>query len=63
MEVCWCVTGIRQDAWAKAHRLPTEQDKPANEQGYYLHPELYGESEQKSIMHARYPELKGSPKK
>jgi hypothetical protein len=57
MKVCWQVTGIRQDAWAKEYPLPVEQDKPEQEQGYYLHPELYGEAEQKSILRARYPEL------
>jgi hypothetical protein len=41
-EISWQVTGIRQDAWANAHRIPTEEAKPANEQGRYLHPELYG---------------------
>jgi len=56
MKVSWQVTGIRQDAWAKANRLPVEQDKP--EHGYYLHPELYGESEQKKISLVHYPELK-----
>ncbi|HLX56539.1 MAG TPA: hypothetical protein VKR83_05905, partial [Ktedonobacteraceae bacterium] len=58
MEVSWQVTGIRQDRWATAHRLPVEQDKPANEQGYYLHPDLYEEPEEKSIIRAHYPELK-----
>jgi trimeric autotransporter adhesin len=43
----------RQDAWARAHRIPVEQDKPAEEQGFYLHPELYGESEQKGLVHGR----------
>ena len=57
MKVCWQVTGIRQDAWARANPLSVEQDKPAQEQGYYLHPELYGESDEKSIVRARYPEL------
>lgn len=57
MKVCWQVTGIRQDAWAKANPLPVEQDKSAQEQGYYLHPELYGESDEKSIARAHYPEL------
>jgi trimeric autotransporter adhesin len=47
----------RQDAWANAHRIPVEQDKPALEQGYYLHPDLYGESEQKRIGSAYSPEL------
>ncbi len=56
MKVSWQVTGIRQDAWARVNRLPVEQDKPAQEHGYYRHPELYGESEQKSIARVRYPE-------
>ncbi len=40
--VSWQVTGIRHDAWANAHRIPTEELKPDNEQGHYLHPELFG---------------------
>jgi hypothetical protein len=47
--VSWQVTGIRQDAWANAHRIPTEEEKPANEQGHYLHPELFGAGRDKSI--------------
>ena len=41
-KVSWMVTGIRQDAWANAHRIPTEEEKPGQERGTYLHPELYG---------------------
>ena len=41
VEVSWQVTGIRQDAYANAHRIPEEVDKPAQEQGHYLHPELF----------------------
>jgi trimeric autotransporter adhesin len=40
-KVSWQLTGIRQDAWANAHRIPTEEEKPAQERGTYLHPELY----------------------
>lgn len=40
--VSWQVTGIRQDAWANAHRIPVEEEKSAFERGHYLHPELYG---------------------
>jgi hypothetical protein len=43
-KVSWMVTGIRQDAWANAHRIPTEEEKPPQERGKYLHPELYGAS-------------------
>ena len=49
MRVSWMVTGIRQDAWANAHRIPTEEAKPAAEQGRYLHPELYGAGPDKSV--------------
>ena len=43
IKVSWQVTGIRQDAWAQAHRIPVEQDKVEIEQGRYLHPELFGQ--------------------
>ena len=43
LKVSWQVTGIRQDAWANAHRIPVEEDKPANEAGTYLHPDLFGQ--------------------
>jgi hypothetical protein len=58
MKVSWQVTGIRQDAWATAHRIPVEQDKPVKEQGFYRHPELYGVSEEQNVIHTRYPDLK-----
>jgi hypothetical protein len=44
-KVSWQVTGIRQDPWANANRIPVEEEKPADEQGYYLHPEVYGQPE------------------
>ena len=49
MRVSWEVTGIRQDAWANAHRIPNEEEKPANEQGKYLHPELFGAGPDRAI--------------
>jgi hypothetical protein len=42
VKVCWQVTGVRQDAWAEAHRIQVEEDKPAAEKGRFLHPELFG---------------------
>ncbi len=42
IRVSWQVTGIRQDAWANANRIPLEQDKPSSERGRYLHPRLFG---------------------
>ena len=41
--VSWQVTGIRHDAYADAHRITIEEDKPETERGHYLYPELYGQ--------------------
>jgi hypothetical protein len=49
MKVSWQVTGIRHDPWAEAHRIPVEEVKPPQEQGTYLHPEVYGQPEEKSV--------------
>jgi hypothetical protein len=49
MKVSWMVTGIRQDPYANAHRIPVEEDKPANEKGKYLHPTEWGQLESKGI--------------
>jgi len=57
VKVSWQVTGIRQDPFAKAHRISVEEDKPETERGYYLHPELFNQPEEKSIEWARRPQL------
>jgi hypothetical protein len=44
VKVSWQVTGIRHDAYANAHRIQVEEDKPEAERGTYLHPELFGAS-------------------
>jgi hypothetical protein len=49
MKVSWQVTGIRQDPYAKAHPISVEEDKPPEERGYYLHPDLYGQPEEMRI--------------
>jgi hypothetical protein len=59
MEVSWQVTGIRQDAYAKANRIVVEEDKSAEDRGYYLHPTAYGLPEEKGIeavRNAQFPE-------
>jgi len=55
MKVSWQVTGIRKDPWANAHRIDVEEDKPAKEQGYYIHPDLYGQPEEKGISQLLFP--------
>lgn len=41
-KISWLVTGIRQDAYANAHRIVVEENKPAEEVGHYLHPAELG---------------------
>jgi len=57
VKVSWQVTGVRQDAYAKAHRINVEEDKPEKERGYYLHPDLFNQPEEKGIEWASHPEL------
>ncbi len=44
LKVSWMVTGIRQDTWANAHRIPVEEEKSKEEKGLSLHPAPGGES-------------------
>jgi hypothetical protein len=57
VKVSWQLTGIRHDAYADAHRIPTEEEKPADEQGHYLHPELFGAGPDKAVtsVHSAVP--------
>jgi len=48
-KVSWQVTGIRHDAYANAHRIPVTEDKPAAEQGTYLHPDVFGPGDQSGV--------------
>ncbi len=68
-KVSWQVTGVRQDAYAQAHRIKVEEEKPAQEKGHYLHPELFGGSDKQAVGALNVPrsnapttiaELKGS---
>ena len=58
VKVSWQVTGIRQDAWANAHRIPLEVDKNAADQGHYLHPELFSHAGEPSIPELHHPQPK-----
>lgn len=35
MKISWQVTGIRQDTYANANRIPVEEPKPAHKIGTY----------------------------
>jgi hypothetical protein len=56
--VCWQVTGVRKDPWARAHPVVVEEPKIGDERGHYLNPELFGQGEDQSIMEARYPNVR-----
>jgi hypothetical protein len=49
VKVSWQVTGIRQDPWANANRLRVEEEKPEEEKGTYLHPEVHGEPSDRGV--------------
>jgi hypothetical protein len=49
LKVSWQVTGIRQDAYANAHRIPVEEIKTAKDQGRYLNPEAFGMPESMGV--------------
>jgi hypothetical protein len=57
--VSWQVTGIRRDAFADAHRIAIEEDKPATERGHYLYPELYGQPADTRIGPGTTVKMKG----
>jgi trimeric autotransporter adhesin len=57
VKVSWQVTGVRQDAWAKAHPLVVEPEKEARVKGFYIHPEFYGAPADKQIEWARHPQM------
>jgi hypothetical protein len=56
VKVSWQVTGIRQDALAKALPPSVEEEKPEAERGLFLHPEHYGHPMSRRIAFQRSPE-------
>jgi hypothetical protein len=56
VDVSWQITGVRQDAFAKAHPLVVEEEKNARERGFYLHPELYGAAAEKGMAWSHHPD-------
>jgi len=61
VRVSWMVTGVRNDAYAKANPAEVEKLKPLSERGKYLDPEAYGQPKEKGI-HYR-PELELASRK
>ncbi|MDO0909883.1 hypothetical protein QQM39_03095 [Streptomyces sp. DT2A-34] len=42
VKVSWQVSGVRQDAFARANPLVADEEKPEEERGTYLHPDAWG---------------------
>jgi hypothetical protein len=61
VEVSWQVTGIRQDAFANANRIPVEEGKPAAERGLFLHAKEHGKPATLGVQHARLKATRGNP--
>ncbi|UCD76202.1 MAG: hypothetical protein JSV91_04625 [Phycisphaerales bacterium] len=51
MKVCWQVTGVRRDPYARANPIEVESRKPEKERGLYLHPDAYGLPRERGIGH------------
>ncbi len=56
VKVSWQITGVRQDAYAKANPMVVEEEKDPRLKGFYLHPELYGAPAEKQTEWARHPQ-------
>jgi hypothetical protein len=50
VQVSWQVTGVRHDAYARAHPIPVVLAKTGAAEGTFLHPELYGKPRSKSVV-------------
>ncbi len=57
VKVSWQITGVRQDAFAKANPLVVEEEKEPRLKGFYLHPEFYGAPAEKQTEWARHPQM------
>ena len=49
VEVSWQVTGVRQDASARADRIPVEVEKREIVRGFYLDPTAFGFTEERAV--------------
>lgn len=56
VKVSWRVEAVRNDRWLQRHGFTTEQEKEDEVKGKYLHPELYGQLDDKGILHRPEPE-------
>jgi hypothetical protein len=53
VKVSWQVTGVRKDPYAALNRIEPEESKSEEEQGLYLHPEVYGQPRSRHVHFER----------
>ena len=58
VKVSWQVTGVRKDAYASMYPMAVEEDKEGEERGTYLHPEAFGQPEERGEGYAREQALR-----
>ena len=51
VEVSWQITGIRQDAWANAHRIPVEEEEDRRREGALSPPRTLWEARRTEHRH------------
>jgi hypothetical protein len=61
--VFWQVTGVRQDAYARKHRVKVESRKAPRDRGKYLAPEVHGKSRSERIGYVKRPRKPSGPKR
>src|SRR5262245_38901570 len=57
VEVSWQITGIRHDRWANKNRIQVDVQKSETERGFYLHPEVFNQPEERGVRWVHNPEL------
>ncbi|HET9493721.1 MAG TPA: hypothetical protein VFR15_05780 [Chloroflexia bacterium] len=63
IEVSWQVTGVRKDAYARAHPIQAEVEKSQAEKGKYRHPTEHGQPESKGIGYEERQQVTEAPPK
>jgi hypothetical protein len=58
-EVCWQVTGVRQDAYARKHRIKVDTAKKGKDKGRFLNPDAFGKRRTAGIGYRRASKVRG----
>ena len=56
LEVSWQITALRNDPYIQRYGAPVDVEKPAEEQGTYLFPELFGQPMEMGVFYDQFGE-------